>query len=181
MRRFIWLPLAGFLLIAGATVGAAAPSIFSGENNPLSAPLERATTWLQEVLDDLVGQGVINEDQSQAILGAVDQRIEQRQAEISERHAQMEQTREQIRGFLEDGVITAEELAQLPAEHPLRNLDSVLEDGQITLEELRELGGWAGRGPGRGHGGWGRHGGPGWMLPPATDDSGSEDGSATTS
>jgi len=48
--------------------------------------------------------------------------------------------RQQIREFLKDGVITADELAQLPADNPLRNLDKLLDDGKITLDELRQLG-----------------------------------------
>ncbi len=47
-----------------------------------------------------------------------------------------EQTWEQIQGFLEDGVITSDELAQLPADNPISNLEDILADGQITQEEL---------------------------------------------
>jgi hypothetical protein len=45
--------------------------------------------------------------------------------------------------LLDDGVITAEEIAELPSWHPLRNPEGkaveYLSDGKIPVEELRSL------------------------------------------
>jgi polyhydroxyalkanoate synthesis regulator phasin len=166
MRRLIWLPLAGFLLIAGAAAAFAAPQLVATATDTLGAPLTRAGSVLQAVLADLVEDGVINQGQSDAIVEAVDARHVELRAEMEARREEMQRLRQQIATFLEDGVITADEIAQLPEDHPLRNLDSYLEDGQLTLEELRQLGGWGGRG---GFGGHGRHGGPGWFAPSEED------------
>jgi hypothetical protein len=52
-----------------------------------------------------------------------------------------------------DGVITQDELNQLPADSPLRDISKLMTNGQITLEQLRTFGqalhGWPmGKGPG---------------------------------
>jgi hypothetical protein len=104
---------------------------------------------------------------------------EDREAEIEAKREQMQEMWTQIKGFLEDGVITSDEIAQLPADNPFSNLESILADGQITLEELQSVGSFGGPlfGPGGGHG-RGDHfgpGGPGWVLPPPD---GSEDSTA---
>ncbi len=169
MRRLIWLPIAGFLLVAGATVAAAAPSLVGNAATELGGHVEGARSFLQEVLDDLVGDGVINQNQSDAIVDAVDARLEEKRAEFEQRRAEMEQSREQIRSFLEDDVITQDELDQLPADHPLRNAESFLDDGQLTRGELRQLcgSGRAGGGSGAAEGGWGHHRALGSIAPPS--------------
>ncbi|MFN8631539.1 MAG: hypothetical protein U0838_14840 [Chloroflexota bacterium] len=48
--------------------------------------------------------------------------------------------REQLRSFLTDGVLTADELAQLPADSPLQQLKPLMTDGKITVDELRQIG-----------------------------------------
>ena len=169
-RRLLGLPLAGLLLIAGATAVLAQ----SGAGQAVVTAATGAGTVLSEVLADLVGDGTITQDQADAITEAVDEKR-------TERREQAEALREQMQAFLEDGVLSAEELAQLPADHPLRNLDQYLEDGQLTTDELRELRGFRGGfGFGRGHG----HGfgfGPGGPFD--TDDGADTDaeGSSTSS
>ena len=70
--------------------------------------------------------------------------------------------------------VTSDELAQLPADNPLRNLDQFLDDGRLTKDELRQLRGFRGFGPGRGHGPWGPGGGPdGNVAPEASPATGS--------
>ena len=64
---------------------------------------------------------------------------------------------EKIKGFLADGQITQDELDQLPADSPLRQLTNLMDDGKITTDELQSIGrgllGNSGfRGFGRGHG-----------------------------
>jgi len=108
-------------------------------------------TALNAALDKLVAAGTITADQKQAILDAVKA---ERQARVADRQAQrdaLKAQRDQIRGFLSDGQITQDELDQLPADSPLRQLTSLMADGKITIDELRQVG----RGlffGGRGHG-----------------------------
>jgi polyhydroxyalkanoate synthesis regulator phasin len=170
-RRLLGLPLAGLLLIGGATAVLAQ----SGVGSTVAEAATGATTVLGQVLDELVGDGTITQDQADAIGDAV----EERRTELRE---QAEALREQMRQFLEDGVLSAEELAQLPEDHPLRNLDQFLDDGQLTTEELRQLRGF-GFGPGH-HFRGPFHGGPGMELPvdPDTDSDSDPDaeGSSTS-
>jgi hypothetical protein len=143
-RKLIGVPLAGLLLIGGATAALAHGGILGG--GPANG-----TSLLSEVLDSLVSDGTINQGQADAIENAVDERRTLLQEEAQAR-------REQLQGFLEDGTLSADELAQLPEDSPLHNLDAFLEDGQLAQDELQQLG-LLGRGLGHGpHGPWG--GGP---------------------
>jgi hypothetical protein len=178
MRRLIWLPVAGFLLIAGAAAAAATPAVVNTATAALNMPAV-AGSVLADVLADLVGDGTITQQQSDAITDAVDTKIEETRAEKQQRHEEMRAVRKQLRSFLEDEVITQDELDQLPADHPLRSLETALDDGQIALDELNDLNGSVrGFGRGRPHGGphgggggWGhRFQGPGeWLSPDDAD------------
>jgi hypothetical protein len=137
-RKLIGIPLAGLLLVGGATAVLAHGGILGG------GP-EGATTILTDVLDDLVTDGTINQAQADAVENA----IEERRTELRDA---AQARREQFRTFLEDGTLSADELAQLPEDSPLRNLDQFLEDGQLTRDELRQLGGFRFGGRGFGHG-----------------------------
>ena len=151
MKRLIWLPLAGFLLIAGAAVAAAAPSVIESARGVFAADEAHLRVGpgdlLETVLADLVGDGTITQAQSDAITTAL-------QAAADEKVADMEARRELIAGFVEDGVITQDEINQLPEDDPLRvAFNSIADDGQISVDQLRRLG--PGFGPGhhgRGHG-----------------------------
>jgi hypothetical protein len=176
MKRLIWLPIAGFLLIAGATVAAAAPSLLGDARGLLvdsQADTDTVTVTgdadhpgrdlLATVLADLVSNGTITQAQSDAITQAL-------QDKVDERIAEMEARRTLIQGFVADGVITQDEINQLPADDPLRvAFDSIADDGQISLDQLRALGPFGGP---RGHGGPGGMHGPGggfmWGDPAAS-------------
>jgi polyhydroxyalkanoate synthesis regulator phasin len=146
-RRLIGIPLAGLLLVGGATVALAHGGYLGG--GPAGT-----SSILSDVLGELVTDGTINQSQADAIETAVDERRSELQSEA-------EALREQMQEFLSDGTLSADELAQLPEDHPLRNLDEFLEDGQLTQDELRQLGGF-----GRGFGHHEMRG-----EPPTTDDS----------
>ena len=100
-----------------------------------SGPIPRIVGLLGEVLDDLVGDGTIDQSQADAIVEAVETKAE----EIREERQAM---RETLREGFEDGVLTEEEAAELPDEHPLfgEKFDEAWEDGELTVEEMRELG-----------------------------------------
>ena len=224
MKRLIWLPLAGFLLIAGAAVAAASPGVAekaAGLIGQATGPTSTSSpspedtdgsedtdgtedanddtepSWtvdgkgghgfgfhvevgapgqiLDDVLTDLVANGTITQSQADAINDALDQAIADKQAEFEANRQQMEQTWEQIQAFLEDGVITSDEIAQLPDDNPLSNLEDILADGQITQEELDSVmvGPHFMRGPG-GPGHFHVQRVPGAPAPDATPDSGTE-------
>jgi hypothetical protein len=182
MRRLIWLPLAGFLLVAGAAVAAASPDLTekatsligqvtgpTSSSSPSQSPSPEGTDGsedtnddsdatkdsdehgrafgfhvevgapgeiLYDVLTDLVANGTITQAQADAITNALDQAVSDKRAELEAEAEQMRQTWEQIQGFLEDGIITSDELVQLPADNPISNFEDILADGQITQEEL---------------------------------------------
>jgi hypothetical protein len=79
-----------------------------------------------------------------------------------ERRAHFEEVRDLVEGFLEDGVLTSDEIAQLPEPNPFTEdgpFADALSDGQLTQEELDEArpqrgerGGQGRRGEGAGFG-----------------------------
>jgi membrane-bound lytic murein transglycosylase B len=169
MRRLIWLPVAGFLLIAGAAAAAAAPAVITrvqaivpaaaASPDPSAAPgvvlNHEKDGLLDEVLADLVANATITQAQADAITGAIADKVEAKRAEL-------EALRQKWQEFIADGVITQDEIDQLPADNPLRQAwDSIAQDGQVTLDQLRgfgPFGGFGHHGPGgpgvRFHGEW---------------------------
>ena len=178
LRKTLVAPLAVLLLVgaAGAVLAtsAMAPAAHTGGVIPAAAsPTAAPSTGVapkplkddavDKVLGDLVTKGTITADQKAAILEALAaeraaRQAERQKAQAERRTAQAERKalREKVKGFLADGVITQDELDQLPADHPLRQLTSLMDDGKITLDELRSVG----RGLLNGLGVGGKHG---WM------------------
>lgn len=95
--------------------------------------LARGMEFLSDVLDDLVADETITADQADAVLDAV----EEKAAGIRE---EREALREQIKGYLEDGVLTEDEASNLPDGHWLLSdaFDDAWADGELTSEEIRE-------------------------------------------
>ena len=109
------------------------------------------------MLNDLVSKGTITAAQQQAILDGLQAERAQRLADAKARMEALRAQAEKIKGFLADGQITQDELDQLPADSPLRQLTNLMDDGKITTDELQSIGrgllGNSGfRGFGRGHG-----------------------------
>jgi hypothetical protein len=180
MKRLIWLPVAGFLLIAGAAVAAAAPSLVNEARSLVgggiaadsgaititaSTDARPGQDLLASVLADLVSNGTITQAQSDAITQALQDKVDAQKAEMEARMQLMQD-------IVADGVITQDEVDQLPADDPLRvAFDSIATDGQVNLEDLRGLGG-PGFVFGFGHDGPGGHrGGPGFWPVPEDDGS----------
>jgi hypothetical protein len=94
---------------------------------------------IEEALQSLVDDGTLTADQVDAILEA----IETARAERPHPIRRGMRAGWQIAELLEDGVIDAAELAELPEGHPLTDPEGpaaeYLDDGQLTEDELSEL------------------------------------------
>lgn len=165
MRKTIATLTAGAVILGGAAIAAAQDDAADDQAPPAVEWAHPRGDALEDVLDELVGNGTITQAQSDAISEALDARRDEMRALREERRAEMEALRDRMQSFLEDGVLTADELAQFPEGHPLVDPDGpaaeYLGDGQLTEDELAEL--RESFGPRRGHG-FGHHGrgfGPG--------------------
>ncbi len=141
-EKVIAATVAGGLLVGAgfATAAISNPAVAEAqETDPTEEndvrPFHRHSAFLEDVLAELVADGTIDQGQADAIVEALTAKAEALKAEL-------EEIRALIEGFLEDGVITADELAQLSDTHPFNDPDGpfaeALEDGQLTLEELQE-------------------------------------------
>jgi len=198
MRRLIWLPVAGFLLIAGAAVAAAAPTVLDRAQTALqganptdaastTAPTDPAATAapnqpahgpfgfkgtgddvLNKVLSDLVADGTITQAQADAITQGVKDEVASRQATLQQLRQQWQDTAAKLKTFLQDGVITQDEIDTLPADSPLRiAFDSIAQNGQVTLDQLKNFLPFGGEYLHDGPGGF--RGFPGWMGQPGDE------------
>ena len=148
MKRLIASVAAAGILVAGAFVASTAT------NSPAEAQTPEDTTTqerperpekgaiLDEVLGELVSEGTISEAQATAVKEA----LEAKHEELKENRPDGERKghrrghlRAQVENLLDDGVISAEEIAELPDGHPFNNDDGpfaeLLEDGEITQAE----------------------------------------------
>ncbi len=139
--KIITALVAGGLLVGAgfATSVISTPGTASAQEETADTEQERkgrfhrGFEFLSTVLADLVEENTISQDDADAVLNAVEEKAEELRAE-------REATRELIKGFLEDDVITEAEASQLPDDHPIfsERLDEAWEDGELTLEELRQ-------------------------------------------
>ncbi len=143
MRKFIASLAAGGVLVAGAFV---ATTLSNGAAQAQEADDEVATETmapepgavLTGVLDELVADGVITQSQADAVAEALAEKRE----ELGVRPHVRRHFRHliaDVRALLADGVISADEIAELQDGHPFKNEDGpfaeLLEDGQITQDE----------------------------------------------
>ncbi|MHB8958370.1 MAG: hypothetical protein ACYDAN_01935 [Candidatus Limnocylindrales bacterium] len=142
LSKTIGLPLATAALVivgTGAVLASTAPAAPSAAGAivpaaPSTSAAPAASTapvapYLRSVLDPLVTKGTITGGQEQAIIDAWVAKRAETQAELK-----------QLRAFLSDGVLTADELAQLPADSPLQQLKPLMKNGQLTVADMRALG-----------------------------------------
>ncbi len=127
----------------------------SSSDSRADAAQDRATRpergfLLDDVLGDLVADGVITQEQADEIAAAMTARMEELRSELQERRGEFGflgrhglDFHGRFGDFLDDGVLDADELAQLPENHPLNDPEGpaapYLEDGQLTQDELDEL------------------------------------------
>lgn len=104
------------------------------ESDDSGGPIPRIVGFLSDVLDDLVGDGTIDRSQADAIVAAAEDKAAEIKVEHRARH-------DQVRGFLDDGVITEDEASQLPDDHYLLSnlFDEAWADGELTRDEIAEL------------------------------------------
>ena len=145
MKRLIASLAAAGMLVAGAFVAVTitgAPADAQEAVGTANAEAGRGEAVLDGVLEDLVADGVITQSQSDEVREAFVEKREEFAAEREARREERRELRDLIQGFLEDDVIDADELAQLPDDLPWFDDDSALadalEDGELTKEELSE-------------------------------------------
>lgn len=121
---------AGFVASAVSHPGTAAAQEDAGTDGPIP----RIMGFLEDVLDDLVGEDTISQDQADAI-------IEAAEAKAAEVEAGIRENRQLLEDLLEDGAITEEEAAELPEDHFLfdERFDEAWEDGELSADDLRGL------------------------------------------
>jgi hypothetical protein len=150
-KIFVSIAAAG-VLVAGAF---AASTIVDGQaiaqtiDEPAveRADIPKPEEILDEVLADLVADDTLDQGEADAVKAALEARHEEVRAQRdelrgdepgrAERDAAMDE-------MLEDGVIDADELAELPDDHPFNDPDGpaaeFLNDGELSADELQELG-----------------------------------------
>ena len=174
MKKVLAALAASGVLIAGgfATAAISTPATAVAQEQTEEAPDETSSedtikpergAILEEVLDSLVADGVITSDQADQVAAALEAKHEELRAEFGDRRGHRGMRGGGLRGLLEDGVIDADELAELPEDHPLLDPDGpfadYLADGQLTAEELEEIRGELAPGDGFRGRGFGRFGG----------------------
>lgn len=97
---------------------------------------------LDDVLSGLVEDGTLTQSQADAVKEAMIEKrdeLKEKFGDRRERRARRHEMRKNIQAWLEDGVITADELSEIPEDSPIFADDSpladALEDGEITQAE----------------------------------------------
>lgn len=144
MRKTIASLAAAGVLVAGAFVASTvASSEASAQTDDTAVITDEATrpargAVLDDVLDDLVTDGTLKQAQADAVKDALVAKHQEFKEMREERRANRAERHEQFEEWLKDGVISAEELAELDVELPIHEdgpLADALKDGQITQAE----------------------------------------------
>lgn len=144
MRKRVVVAIAALMLIGGGSLVAVAQATDTTDaaTGPATMGSRVMDGPLSQVLDDLVARGVITAEQATAITDALQAKRRELAEDRQQRLQEWRDELSQIRGFLDDDVITSDELAQLPQDSPLRDpsgpFADALQDGQITRQELQE-------------------------------------------
>lgn len=147
MKKVLAAAAAAGVLMAGAFTA----SVVGSEPATAQTPDETTATergpgsLLTEVLDELVADSTIDQATADAIKEAVEAKVQEKRESGEFRHwgRRGHGSGHDFRGLLDDGVISAEELAELPDDHPLNDPDGpaadYLDDGELTEDELSEI------------------------------------------
>ncbi|MDK1019402.1 MAG: hypothetical protein QGD89_08375 [Actinomycetota bacterium] len=148
MKKIIVSIAAAGVIVAGAFVVATiASSEASAQADEAPVVTEEARRSqrvgiLDEVLGTLVADGTLTRDQADAVkdaLGAKRAELKESFGDRREQRARGHRIRARVEEWLEDGVITPDELSQLPQDAPIfaddGPLADALEDGVITQAE----------------------------------------------
>jgi len=147
MKKIIASLAATGILVAGAfaasTITSSQASAQTDEAPVVTDEVRRPSPGgiLDQVLSDLVEDGTLEQSQADAVKSGVEAKrdeVKERIGDRKDRRAHRQEMRENIDVWLEDGVMTADELAELEVELPVHEdgpLAEALEDGQITQAE----------------------------------------------
>ena len=148
MKKVLAAIAAAGVLVAGAFTA----SVVAGSDTATAQTEEESTevtprgpgSLLSEVLDELVAEGTIDQDTADEIAAAIEAKVEEKRAsgEFGPRGHRHGRGGGEFRGLLDDGVISEEELAALPDDHPLNDPEGPAADyldGGLTEEELDEI------------------------------------------
>jgi hypothetical protein len=147
MKKLIAAVAAAGVLVSGAFVATtvtSSPAEAQTAGNVVNDAPQRPEPGaiLDGVLGDLVAAGTLDQSQADAVKVALEAKREELKEKFGDRGPRFNRERRGIlRGLMADGVISAEEIASLPEDHPLRNGEGPLaelveDDGQITKDEL---------------------------------------------
>lgn len=146
MKRIVASLAAATMLVAGAFVAVAVSNTAAQAQvtDDLSTTEEvrpEPGAGMTEVLDGLVADGTLTQGQADAVADAFKEKREamaERFGDRLKRHRRGHLVH-RASHLLEDGVISADEIAELPENHPFNNPDGpfaeAMEDGQITQAE----------------------------------------------
>jgi hypothetical protein len=147
MKKIIASVAAAGVLVVGAfaasTISTSEASAQTEETPVVTDEVRRPHPGaiLDEVLADLVADGTLEPDEADAVKSAMSDKWDELKEEFGdrkERRAHRRDMHDKIQLWLEDGVITADELAELDVDLPRFEdgpLAEALEDGQITQAE----------------------------------------------
>jgi len=148
MKKIVVSVVAAGVLVAGTFVASMVTSpeasAQTDEAPPVAAEIRRPHRGaiLEGVLSDLVGDGTLTQGQANAVKDALEAKRDELKEKVGDRRdrrARRHDMRVQIKKWLEDDVISAEELSELPADLPILADDGpladVLKDGKITQAE----------------------------------------------
>jgi polyhydroxyalkanoate synthesis regulator phasin len=144
MKRIIISIAAASVLVAGAFVASTIPGTeASAQTDDAPAATDEVRrphrgAILDQVLSDLVEDGTLDQDQADAVKDGLAAKRAELKEEYGDRRDRRREFHDEIQSWLEDGVITEDELSELPFDLPRSEdgpLAEALEDGEITQEE----------------------------------------------
>ncbi|MCL1593865.1 MAG: hypothetical protein M3132_05890 [Actinomycetia bacterium] len=149
MKKILASMAAAGVLVAGAFVATsvtptAAEAQTADDTATSQTQRPERGAILDDVLGNLVADGTIDQSQADAVKEALEAKRDELKEQFGDRGPRMDQRRGFLRGLLADDVITADEIAALPEDHPLRTGESPLselleDDGEITRAELESF------------------------------------------